>query len=160
MVTLADIAPTILEYCGLDEAAEEASMDGLSLRSLIDNGSHAGARDGVYLTENAWMRKRGWRTPRWKLIVETGHTPEVYGRSDDELYDLVVDPDEQDNLIEKRPAVADGLRADMQAHLSSRLKETGLPDPTEEQDITLRNIGSLETAVPKDQIFGDDGDDA
>jgi len=135
-------------------------MDGASLRDLIDHGSHAGARDGVYLTENAWMRKRGWRTPRWKLIVETGHTPEVYGRSDDELYDLVTDPGEQDNVIETHPDVAEGLRADMQAHLSTRLSETGLPDPTEEQDITLRHIGSLETAVPKDQVFGADEDDA
>jgi arylsulfatase A-like enzyme len=153
LVTLLDIAPTILDLCGLEGVAEETGMDGASLRSLIDMGSHAGARDGVYLTENAWMRKRGWRTSRYKLIVETGHTPEVYGRSSDELYDLVTDPGEQDNVIDARPEVAARLRADMEAHLAKRLGETGLPDPTEEQEITLRHIGSMDTAVPTDQVF-------
>ena len=74
----------------------------------------------------------------------------------DELYDLVTDPEEQDNLIDARPEVAADLRRDMDAHVERRLSETGLPDPTVEQDITLRKIGDLATAVPKDQVFGDD----
>ncbi len=156
MVTLTDVAPTILDLVGLSVVADEGNMDGISLRPLMDHGSHAGARDGIYLTENAWMRKRGWRTPRYKLIVETGHTPEVYGLDSDELYDLVTDPEEQDNLIDARPEVAADLRRDMDAHVERRLSETGLPDPTVEQDITLRKIGDLATAVPKDQVFGDD----
>ena len=153
LVTLKDIAPTILDYCGLPQVAADERMEGVSLRPLIENASDVGAHDGVYLTENAWMRKRGWRTNRWKLLVETGHTPAVYNKSTDELYDLVSDPDEERNLIEERPDVARELRTRLDAFVAQRLQETGLPDPTEEQDITLRKIGNLETAVPRNQIF-------
>ena len=153
LVTLKDAAPTILDYCGLSEAAEEAQMEGTSLKPLIENESHDGANDGIYITENAWMRKRGWRTARWKFIEETGHTPEVYNLSGNELYDLDADPGETRNLIETHPEIAAGLQAEMRAFVQSRLDATGLPDPTEEQGITLRRIGNLETAVPRDQIL-------
>jgi arylsulfatase A-like enzyme len=158
LVTLTDVAPTVLDYCGLTQAAADAQMEGRSLRPLIENGSHAGVYDGVYLTENAWMRKRGWRTPRWKLIVETGHTPAVYNKTTDELYDLVNDPEETANLLDQRPDVAQQLRAEMEAFVAKRLRETDLPDPTEEQDITLRRIGRLETAVPRNQVLTKDSD--
>lgn len=158
MVTLKDVAPTILDYCGLAQAAADERMEGISLRPLIENISDAGAHDAVYLTENAWMRKRGWRTNRWKLIVETGHTPAVYNKSSDELYDLVRDPDETQNLIHELPKVAQQLRAQLEAFVARRLQETGLPDPTEEQGITLRRIGNLETAVPRNQILAKSGD--
>ena len=156
LVTLKNIAPTILDYCGLSHVAVNARMEGDSLAPLIENCSHAGAHDGVYLTENAWMRKRGWRTSRYKLLVETGHTPEVYNLGEDELYDLTLDPGEQHNIIADKPEIAAILRADMEAFLAKRLAETGLPDPTEEQDITLRRIGKLETAVPRDQVLTKD----
>jgi hypothetical protein len=36
----------------------------------------------------------------------------------------------------------------MAAFLERRLAETGLPDPTVEQDITMRRIGDKSRAVP------------
>ncbi len=153
LVTLKDAAPTILGFCGLENAAADAQMEGGSLKQIIQNGSHEGAHEGVYITENAWMRKRGWRTDRWKFIEETGHTPEVYNLSENELYDLEADPGELNNLINERPEIATQLLAEMREFIDQRLCETGLPDPTEEQEITLRRIGSLETAVPRNQIL-------
>ena len=149
IVTLKDIAPTILDYAGLSELAEREKMEGTSLRALIENGNHAGTTDAVYLTECGWMKKRGWRTKQWKLIVETGDTPEVYNTPDLELYDLEDDPDEVYNLAEEATDIVDRLKGEMENFLRRRLAETGGPDPTVEQNITMRRLGNKERAVPR-----------
>ena len=153
LVTLKDIAPTILDYAGLLDFAERERMEGESLRSLVDSGDNAGTAEAVYLTECSWMKKRGWRTKKWKLILEGGGTPEVYNTADLELYDLEEDPDEIYNLAEEATAVIQRLKAEIQGFLKYRLAETGLPDPTEAQDISMRRVGNMEMAVPHDQIF-------
>lgn len=148
LVRLTDIAPTILDYAGLTAVSEREKMEGTSLRALMENGTHDGTTEGVYLTECGWMKKRGWQTQKWKLIVETGGTPAVYNTPDLELYDLEEDPDEVYNLAEEADDVVERLKADMAAFLQRRLAETGLPDPTVEQDITMRRIGDKSKAVP------------
>jgi arylsulfatase A-like enzyme len=149
LVTLKDIAPTLLNYAGQTELAEREKMEGVSLRPLIENGGHDGTTKSVYLTECGWMKKRGWRTKKWKLIVETGGTPEVYNKPDLELYDLEEDPDEIYNMAEEAPKVIRELKVEMEDFLKRRLAETRLPDPTETQDITMRRIGNIEMAVPR-----------
>ena len=94
------------------------------------------------------MKKRGWQTEKWKLIVETGGTPAVYNTPDLELYDLEEDPDEVYNLAEEADEVVARLQAEMAAFLERRLAETGLPDPTVEQEISMRRIGDKSKAVP------------
>ena len=111
-------------------------------------GQINGSSDAIYLTECGWMRKRGWQTRKWKLIVETGGTPVVYNTPDIELYDLDEDPDEIYNLAEEADDVVAQLRNDMDTFLKHRLAETGLPDPTVEQEITMRRIGDKSKAVP------------
>ena len=86
------------------------------------------------------MRKRGVRTPEWKLIVARDH-PDLHGCPPVELYDLRRDPGEQHNLAEERPEVVAELRSDLDRWREERLQETGLPDPIEQQEITLRRIG-------------------
>lgn len=128
--------------------AAREKMEGKTLRVLMENSSHDGTTEAIYLTECGWMKKRGWQTQKWKLIVETGDTPAVYGTPDLELYDLEEDPDEVYNLAEEADDIVARLRADMEAFLQRRLAETGLPDPTIEQDITMRRIGDTSKAVP------------
>ena len=148
LVRLTDIAPTILAYAGVESVAARENMQGVSLQGLMESGSDAGTTEAVYLTECGWMKKRGWRTEKWKLIVEAGGTPEVYGTPDIELYDLEEDPDEVYNLAEEADIVVARLRGDMETFLQRRLAETGLPDPTVEQEITMRRIGDASKAVP------------
>ena len=93
------------------------------------------------------MKKRGWRTKQWKLIVETGDTPEVYNTPDLELYDLEDDPDEVYNLAEEATDIVDRLKGEMENFLQRRLAETGGPDPTVEQNITMRRLGNKQRAV-------------
>ena len=148
LVRLTDIAPTILDYAGQSALAERENMEGTSLRAIIEGGTHDGTTEAIYLTECGWMKKRGWQTKKWKLIVETGGTPAVYNTPEMELYDLDEDPDEVYNLAEEADEVVARLRNDMDTFLQRRLAETGLPDPTVVQDITMRRIGDKTKAVP------------
>ena len=94
----------------------------------------------IYLTECTWMRKRGLRTAEWKIIVAC--EPDIHGFPPVELYDLRSDPAETRNLAEARPEVVARLRGELRGWVERRTRETGLPDPIEEQPITLRQIGA------------------
>ncbi len=148
LVSLKDIAPTVLDYASHAALTEHENIEGSSLRTLMEHGSHNGTTEAIYLTECGWMKKRGWQTKQWKLIVETGSTPAVYNTPELELYDLEDDPDEVYNLAEEADDVVKRLRDDMDVFLQNRLAETGLPDPMVEQDITMRRIGDKTKAVP------------
>ena len=73
------------------------------------------------------MRKHGWRTPEWKLIVAL--EPDFHGKPEIELYNLVTDPDENVNLAEEEPGVVGMLRIRMDAWIAKREAETGLTNP-------------------------------
>jgi arylsulfatase A-like enzyme len=160
MTSLLDVAPTILDLAGLPEIAVREQMIGHSLVPLMAGrpnrrpramahpssdptaasrpaSSQAGGTwEAIYLSECTWMRKRGWRTPEWKLIRAL--EPDIYGKPPVELYDLCADPQERTNVASTRPEVVAALSADMEAWVSRRLKETGLPDPLIVQTDALR----------------------
>ena len=54
-----------------------------------------------YITECTWMRKHGWRTPEWKLMIAL--EPDFHFKPEIELYNLVRDPEENVNLAEDEP---------------------------------------------------------
>jgi hypothetical protein len=83
----------------------------------------------LYVTEATWMRKHGWRTPDWKLIVAL--EPDFHFKPEVELYDLRADPGEEVNLVSSRPDVVADLRGRMDVHIAERTKATGRPDPIE-----------------------------
>jgi arylsulfatase A-like enzyme len=145
MVRLMDIAPTILELAGASDTVT-AGIQGRSLLPLL-SGRETAAADRLFLTECTWMRKRGVRTDRWKLILARDH-PDIHERPPVELYDFAADPGEQRNVAEENPDVVAELRADLEEWLARRQAETGLPDPVEEQEITLRQIGRPAGANP------------
>ena len=118
-----DLTPTILELLGLDE---ELPFDGRSLLPLID-GSRASNWSEFYLTECTWMRKHGWRTPEWKLIIAL--EPDFHFKPEVELYNLIEDPDENNNLAEERPEVVTYLRARMETWIKKREEAEGVTNP-------------------------------
>ena len=77
------------------------------------------------LSECTWQAKRGIRTEDWKYIH--CYDPGIYPRSEDELYDLRTDPDEQRNIALERPDVAAEFRSELNAWLRSNLD--GRADP-------------------------------
>jgi arylsulfatase A-like enzyme len=122
-----DLVPTLLELAGLSRLLPE-DVSGSSLLAHLA-GPEKVDGEGLYLTEATWMRKHGWRTPEWKLIVAL--EPDFHYKPPVELYDLRADPAEEVNLADARPEVVAELTARMAAHIALRTAETGRPDPIE-----------------------------
>ena len=123
----ADLLPTLLELAGMPEAIPE-DVTGTSLLDLV--AGLASTHDPeLYITEATWMRKHGWRTPEWKLIMAL--EPDFHFKPEVELYDLRAGPAEEVNLAHARPDVVEDLRERMEAHIAERTKVTGRPDPIE-----------------------------
>ena len=118
-----DLVPTLMELIGLDPGI---AFDGATLSPLW-RGELPSHRSEFYLTECTWMRKHGWRTPQWKLIVAL--EPDFHFKPPVELYDLIADPDENVNLAESEPEVVACLRQRMEQYIAQRERETGLPNP-------------------------------
>ncbi len=118
-----DLVPTIMDLaeidCGID-------FDGDSLMTLVD-GTAPSFESEFYITECTWMRKHGWRTPQWKLMVAL--EPDFHFKPPVELYNLVEDPDENNNLAEELPEVVNLLKRRMNGWIRKRVKETGKRNP-------------------------------
>jgi hypothetical protein len=85
----------------------------------------------MYITECTWMRKHGWRTPEWKLIIAL--EPDFHFKPEVELYNLIADPGETNNLAESEPEVVQALKARMDTWIAKREADTGLPNPIHHQ---------------------------
>ena len=123
-----DLVPTILELAEID--ASELTLDGRSLLPMV-HGEVASHEGEIYITECTWMRKHGWRTPEWKLIIAL--EPDFHFKPEVELYNLVDDPDENHNIAESSPEVVAFLKSRMDAWIARREAETGLPNPMHHQ---------------------------
>ncbi|HPF56843.1 MAG TPA: sulfatase-like hydrolase/transferase, partial [Clostridiales bacterium] len=121
--TLADVTPTVLDILGVET---DIKFDGRSMFSTSFGGTMEHC-DEFYITECTWMRKHGWRTPKWKLMVAL--EPDFHYKAEIELYDLEQDPHEYVNVADIRPDVVAELRAKMEAHIAKREKETGRTNP-------------------------------
>ncbi len=118
-----DLAPTLLELAGV---RTDIAFDGRSLMKLV-RGRKASFESAMYITECTWMRKHGWRTPQWKLIIAL--EPDFHFKPEVELYNLVEDPDENSNVAGRYPNVVAMLKAEMEAYIARREAETGNPNP-------------------------------
>ena len=122
-----DLVPIILELAEIDAGI---NFDGRSLIPMI-NSEVTSHESEIYLTECTWMRKHGWRTPEWKLIRAL--EPDFHFKPPVELYNLIHDPDENDNLAESHPDVVEFLTERMNAWIAKREAETGLENPIHNQ---------------------------
>ena len=118
-----DLVPTLLELADIET---DIAFDGDSLLPLI-SGEITSYDSEFYITECTWMRKHGWRTPEWKLIVAL--EPDFHYKPPVELYNLIQDPDENENVVDKHPDIVNVLETRMKNYILQREKETGLPNP-------------------------------
>jgi arylsulfatase A-like enzyme len=122
-----DLVPTLMELAGIDTGIQ---FDGKSLLPYAQ-GEVAEHRPEFYITECTWMRKHGFRTPEWKFI--TALEPDFHGKPPVELYNLLQDPLEYNNLAESEPETVAFLKGRMEAWITAREQETGLPNPIHNQ---------------------------
>ncbi|HOX08142.1 MAG TPA: sulfatase-like hydrolase/transferase, partial [Planctomycetota bacterium] len=118
-----DVTPTILDLLG---EKTNIKFDGRSLAPLFA-GQERVQEPEYYITECTWMRKHGWRTPEWKLIHAL--EPDFHFKPEVELYNLLQDPEENNNVAKQEPGVVKMLEARMQAHIAKREKATGRRNP-------------------------------
>jgi len=119
-----DLVPTLVELAGI--TPQDVDFDGKSLLPMV-RGEVASHESEFYITECTWMRKHGWRTPEWKLIVAL--EPDFHFKPEIELYNLVEDPEENTNLAESQPDVVALLKQRMEQYIAKREAETQLTDP-------------------------------
>jgi arylsulfatase A-like enzyme len=124
---LKHIMPTILELAGV---RTELTFDGLSLMRLVDS-SVPSFESSMYITECTWMRKHGWRTPQWKLIVAL--EPDFHFKPPVELYNLIEDPGEDHSVADEYPEIVEALRTRMGKHIARREAESGNANPIHNQ---------------------------
>jgi arylsulfatase A-like enzyme len=120
---LKDLFPTILDILGIKA---EIPFNGRNLMELV-RGNEFIQEPEMYLTECTWMRKHGWRTPEWKLIVAL--EPDLHYKPPVELYNLITDPLELDNLVDREPEVVAYLTDRMNRYVKMREEQTGRPAP-------------------------------
>jgi arylsulfatase A-like enzyme len=129
-----DLLPTILELADISPESIDYPSDlrfnGQSLTKLI-SGEAPSFESEFYITECTWMRKHGWRTPEWKLMIAL--EPDFHFKPEIELYNLIQDPEENHNLADTEPEMVRLLRSRMEAWIAKREAETGLPNPMHHQ---------------------------
>ncbi|SFI34409.1 Arylsulfatase A [Paenibacillus sp. UNC496MF] len=122
---IADIMPTVLSLLGVENGDP---YDGQNLVPLMYGETDPAAeRTELYITECTWMRKHGWRTPEWKLIVAL--EPDFHGKPAVELYNLIRDPEENANVAEQEPEVVEFLRGRMLDYIGKREGEVNRTNP-------------------------------
>jgi arylsulfatase A-like enzyme/Flp pilus assembly protein TadD len=110
VVSLVDIAPTLLHMCGCSEG-ESTNFQG---RELLPPNQNDAADRGTGYAESLYPRLFGWHSlhsaqnERYQFIE--GARPE--------LYDLTEDPEELRNIVDNNPAVAAALRRELSSVLS------------------------------------------
>ena len=142
-----DLLPTLLDLADLSRSATDAGyqFDGESLMSMVC-GDVTSFDSEFYISECTWMRKHGWRTPSWKLMIAL--EPDFHAKPPVELYNLVEDPEENNNLADERPDVVESLRGRMKAWIAKREADTGFTNPmlTQGDWHGIKGVGPFKTS--------------
>ncbi|MEM7374664.1 MAG: sulfatase-like hydrolase/transferase [Bacteroidota bacterium] len=115
MVT-SDYLPTILSYVGGTYPDPDRPLDGIDLHPILE-----GKRDSRQHSIGFQYPKGrvSWVMDQYKLVRDSEE-------KSFELYDLLADPGESQNLIDAHPSIADKMREDLEEWIASCLRsETG-----------------------------------
>ncbi len=156
-VGLIDVMPTILDLMGWDNIPD---VQGRSLKLVIFEGKSLPDKN-CYIESVAAMMDRNWaplqgiRTKEWKYI----------DAPISELYDLLSDPEEKNNILNERPEIAKRFKEELQdmiknnsSSLSSHVFKSKIDEDTRRKLMSLgyitgRSIGSeKERPDPKTKI--------
>ncbi len=128
-----DLAPTLLDFCGVEAPAE---MEGFSLAALMSGRRDTPLRDFIVCQECTWQMKWGLRTLDHKFIL--ARQPDFYGTPPRELYDLREDPHEFHNLAGQQPDRARRCEILIEEWVAEKMRARGLTrDPLLTHGLTL-----------------------
>ena len=119
MIGFTDIMATFADLVG-DDFQESATTDSLSFFPIIKGETDHQVRETLITNHNA----EAYRRHNWKLITRKGPGGFTHwdGNPDEEpegqLYDLAVDPSEQNNLWDKMPEKVKKLRRMLEAEIA------------------------------------------
>jgi len=103
IVTVMDWFPTVLDFCGIEQAADASKLDGHSVKALIDD---ADAKSGHEVLHFGWSNGWALRRGEWKLIVSLNKkTQKVIKASLHRLTDE--EPEVKDYAAERPELVAE-----------------------------------------------------
>jgi len=141
-VGLVDIMPTVLDMLGIPP--DGLDPVGQSLWPAILRGDTSSLRGWVVMdaTPDRLQYIAAIRTNRWKLIVDRE-------KGTRDLYDLVADPGEQNNVAHLYPDVVESLEAQLRDELEQReplrtFAESPEPEVDAEVLGRLRDLGYIE----------------
>ncbi len=156
-VGLIDIMPTVLDLMGFEKNPD---VQGKSFKTTLFKNKPS-PHEYCYFESVAAMMDRNWaplqgiRTEEWKYI--DAPIPE--------LYDLKKDPEEENNIIDSNPRIAQRLRKELQKAIkdyssprSSHIFQTEIDEETREKLMSLGYItgrkieGETERPDPKTMI--------
>jgi len=132
-----DIVPTVLSALGIPPGGD---LEGKDLTPLVEGGEFAETKIALCLSHPPAKKSTpifGLRTVNRKLILY--ETDSGFRR---ELYDLVKDPGETENLAEEDPALADNLETYYLRWAEAIGREAGVSEPDLDPE-TLENLKSL-----------------
>ena len=129
-----DLAPTLLDYAGID--ASSLNLEGQSLRPLIEADVDAPVQARIAFSR--WKDLRSVTDGRFKLIWKLG-------TGEHALYDVLNDPAESNNIAGQQPEALARLKQrlieEVEAKEPTALRDMNASDRTSEQ---LRALGYLE----------------
>ncbi len=99
-----DLLPTLVELCGVP-MPEILPLDGVSILPLLE-GTTANWPERMIFSH--WGQRGSVRTERWRAVVEGKEW---------ELYDMIADPGQQEDLAGRHPVVLTELSASFEAWL-------------------------------------------
>ena len=103
MCTFWDLMPTFREIMGSDKGTE--GLDGISLLPLLEGREGQKSHESLYF-EFAERSRQAARKGDWKLIRDgIGKSYDHY-----ELYNLALDPGEENDVIASHPEIAEELK--------------------------------------------------
>ena len=131
-----DVLPTLADLCKLPKPDKRFDVDGLSLTPLLAGKAKSWKRNHLFLQYHGGAHHKFALGPLTNSVVMTERWRLVNTDKAEELYDIVNDPAQRNNIVSQRPGIVKDLRTAYQSfwkRVSPGLKPVAidLGDPTE-----------------------------
>ena len=148
-----DVLPTLADLCKLPKPDKRFDVDGLSLTPLLAGKAKSWKRNHLFLQYHGGPHHKFALGPLTNSVVMTERWRLVNTDKAEELYDIVNDPAQRNNIVSQRPGIVKDLRTAYQSfwkRVSPGLKPVAidLGDPTENPTVLCSQDWRPETGNP------------